>query len=475
MPTFSLAEQPVAGFLLGNDFAELGLHDLALRQFLALVDSQDLGGAAFLAMARLYDDTQDDEALLLRAKHARWEAVRDEDLAEAVYRVARACMRAGHYSEARDWLARISEGSPYFAPSRFLLLQTEYALGRTRAALDAADAVFRSRPRTAIDRWLQDRTAVFTGDMLTEIGLYPYAAGVLQWPSASSPFYARAERDRLVARALLTGSPETSTELASAERSRRRVESEIDRAVSSTPSLAARAGDLERVWPSARLSRERRRWAAGIAHATSEHVRGFDWRRPLEIVWWSLPPVIVSRRAPGRTDWRDAAGVALRDEALEPTRGGAALVNRLLESLVADVFRSELAQLAADATHPVEGLADRRIGRVLARLHEHPEAPWRVESLARVAVMSRSAFSERFRSIVGEAPMQYLRGLRLSRAARLLRSTDATVAEIARSVGYSSEEALSRAFKDRFGAAPSVYRRPAREPRHSVAAGADRG
>jgi transcriptional regulator GlxA family with amidase domain len=55
--------------------------------------------------------------------------------------------------------------------------------------------------------------------------------------------------------------------------------------------------------------------------------------------------------------------------------------------------------------------------------------------------------------------MRYLTGLRLARAARLLRSTDATVAEIARLVGYASEEALSRAFKARFGNAPSVFRR----------------
>jgi transcriptional regulator GlxA family with amidase domain len=58
--------------------------------------------------------------------------------------------------------------------------------------------------------------------------------------------------------------------------------------------------------------------------------------------------------------------------------------------------------------------------------------------------------------------MQYVRRLRLTRAARLLRSTDATVAEIAKGVGYASEESLSRAFKDRFGDAPSAYRRRAR-------------
>lgn len=103
-----------------------------------------------------------------------------------------------------------------------------------------------------------------------------------------------------------------------------------------------------------------------------------------------------------------------------------------------------------------------RIGRVLARLHERPEEPWTVAELAKVAAMSRSAFSERFRSLVGEAPIRYLSGLRLARAARLLRSTDTTVAEVARRVGYGSEEALSRAFKLRFGAAPRAFRQRTR-------------
>lgn len=171
-----------------------------------------------------------------------------------------------------------------------------------------------------------------------------------------------------------------------------------------------------------------------------------------------LPPAVLSPAEPGRSDWRDAIAAALRDEARAPTKGGAAVVNRLLESLLADVLRTELAQFASDATPPTEALADHRMGSVLARLHESPEAPWSVESLAHVAVMSRSAFSERFRSLVGEPPMRYLTSIRLARAGRLLRSSDKTVADIARQVGYSSEEALSRAFKRRLGDSPSVYR-----------------
>ena len=107
-------------------------------------------------------------------------------------------------------------------------------------------------------------------------------------------------------------------------------------------------------------------------------------------------------------------------------------------------------------------MRDQRIGRVLARMHERPEEPWTVGTLARMAAMSRSAFSARFRTLVGEAPIRYLSGLRLALAMRLVRSTDTTIAEIARRAGYSSEEALSRAFKSRFGDAPGVFRRRTR-------------
>ena len=138
------------------------------------------------------------------------------------------------------------------------------------------------------------------------------------------------------------------------------------------------------------------------------------------------------------------------------------MVNRLLESLLADALRTPIGEFATNAALPTHAVADRRIGRVLARFHEDVAASWTLQDLAEAAAMSRSAFSDRFRSMVGESPMRYLAGLRLDRSARLLRSTDATVAEIARRVGYGSQEALSRAFKTRFGASPSAYRAQAR-------------
>jgi AraC-like DNA-binding protein/mannose-6-phosphate isomerase-like protein (cupin superfamily) len=181
-----------------------------------------------------------------------------------------------------------------------------------------------------------------------------------------------------------------------------------------------------------------------------------DGRRP----GWvdRLPPVVASASDPESDTWRPTVIEALRKEAREPTAGGSLVVNRLLESLVADALRTALAGSLGDASVSTTALADGRIGRALARVHEDPARPWSVRALADVAMMSRSAFSDRFRALVGQSPMRYLTELRLRRAARLLRSTDATIADVARTVGYGSEATLSRAFKARFGEAPSVYR-----------------
>jgi len=179
-----------------------------------------------------------------------------------------------------------------------------------------------------------------------------------------------------------------------------------------------------------------------------------------------LPPVVVSGTDQDAVGWRASVIEALREEARRPTDGGSFVVNRLLESLIADGLRAALAASLRDAAAPPAGLADDRIGRVLARLHEDPALPWSVGSLADVAVMSRSAFADRFHALVGQPPMRYLAGLRLARAARLLRSTDATIGDVARSVGYGSEESLSRAFKIRFGEAPSGFRSGGNRGRH---------
>jgi len=88
-----------------------------------------------------------------------------------------------------------------------------------------------------------------------------------------------------------------------------------------------------------------------------------------------------------------------------------------------------------------------------------PEDDWTVESLASKVGMSRSAFAARFAQLVEEPPLTYLTRWRMQKASRLLETSPAGVAEIAKRVGYDAEAAFSKAFKRWIGVAPGAYRR----------------
>ena len=72
--------------------------------------------------------------------------------------------------------------------------------------------------------------------------------------------------------------------------------------------------------------------------------------------------------------------------------------------------------------------------------------------------MSISLLDERFREVLGLAPIRYLTGWRMHVAEDLLRSSDLALAAVAGQIGYDSEEAFSRAFERARGQAPGLWR-----------------
>ena len=73
--------------------------------------------------------------------------------------------------------------------------------------------------------------------------------------------------------------------------------------------------------------------------------------------------------------------------------------------------------------------------------------------------MSRSAFSARFKEVVGEAPLEYLTRWRMYLASRLLRNGKSKLYDVSKQVGYDSDGAFSKAFKRVLGVTPGEYRR----------------
>jgi len=99
-----------------------------------------------------------------------------------------------------------------------------------------------------------------------------------------------------------------------------------------------------------------------------------------------------------------------------------------------------------------------RIQRVLVHIQQHLDEPLRLDQLSAIACFSSFHFHRVFRGMVGESVKEYIRRLRLERAASQLKVGKEPVTRIALDAGYSSHEAFTRAFNAWFGASPSGFR-----------------
>jgi AraC-like DNA-binding protein/mannose-6-phosphate isomerase-like protein (cupin superfamily) len=173
-----------------------------------------------------------------------------------------------------------------------------------------------------------------------------------------------------------------------------------------------------------------------------------------------LPPVVHLRSRDGRpAAWLETIIDLLLQEMTAGAPGGEAVVVRLLDLLLAQALRTFEPGLEGALPPAPLVLTDREIATALRLIHDQPHHSWTTIELAKRTAMSRSGFAARFRHLTGEAPMRYLAQYRLARAADLLRGSNATLLDIAMRTGYSSDAALSKAFRRRFGLAPGEYRK----------------
>jgi len=174
----------------------------------------------------------------------------------------------------------------------------------------------------------------------------------------------------------------------------------------------------------------------------------------------ALPRVLVipMRDGPVAVMLRELLQVGVREStAWRP--GADSMLAKLSELMFVEAMRAYVGTLPPGGKGWLAGVSDAHIGRALALLHAQPKRGWTVEDLAHEAALSRSALAERFNSLVGEPPMQYLMRWRLALAASALRSGDRAIGRIAEDFGYESESAFNRAFKREFEVPPAAWRR----------------
>ncbi|WP_433048043.1 AraC family transcriptional regulator [Dactylosporangium sp. CS-033363] len=168
----------------------------------------------------------------------------------------------------------------------------------------------------------------------------------------------------------------------------------------------------------------------------------------------ALPRVLVVRRE----EWDTPLVGLLADEIAKDRPGQEAVLDRLLDLMLITALRTFLARPASGAPGWYRAQSDPVVGPALQLLHHNPALPWTVAELAAKVGVSRALLARRFGELVGEPPMAYLAGWRLALAADLLLEPDATLAAVARRVGYGSAFALSAAFKRVRGVSPQAHR-----------------
>ncbi|RYF07267.1 MAG: response regulator transcription factor [Deltaproteobacteria bacterium] len=132
-------------------------------------------------------------------------------------------------------------------------------------------------------------------------------------------------------------------------------------------------------------------------------------------------------------------------------------------------------QLLLQPTEIVVADADREfLAQAMSTVEKHlHDAEFSVQVLVREMAMSQSAFYRRIKSITGQTAVEFIRDVRLKRAAQLLTQTTMRVSEIAFEVGIEDAKYFRKTFQKTYNLTPSDYARQHRPSRAIAPEAAD--
>ncbi len=190
------------------------------------------------------------------------------------------------------------------------------------------------------------------------------------------------------------------------------------------------------------------------------------WNTPVHPLFAEVPDWVVfaCEAHPEEEHLREAIRLVER-ELHQPRFGSQRVIEAMLDVMFTLLLRLAVEQLGDAPGTWSYGIRQPQIRRAVELLHQDCAREWTLSELAREAGLSRAGLADKFRVAVGSTPGDYLRKVRMERAVRLLRESEAGLESVAAAVGYRDAFGFSKAFKRVVGVSPREFRTMDREDR----------
>lgn len=177
-----------------------------------------------------------------------------------------------------------------------------------------------------------------------------------------------------------------------------------------------------------------------------------------DIILGVLPPIVHIYKESDKAMLRWCVDQMMH-ELREPRPGNSLMIEHLAHMMLVQALRLHMAEGPNGGAGWLFALADKQVSAAIKCMHDDPARRWTVQSLAESAAMSRTAFTLKFKKMVGTSPMEYLTHWRMLLAADKLSISRDSISIISASLGYESESAFSTAFKRVMGCSPREFSR----------------
>lgn len=148
----------------------------------------------------------------------------------------------------------------------------------------------------------------------------------------------------------------------------------------------------------------------------------------------------------------------LREVTLGRPLGWSVSTESLLRLLLVQLAASAGSRRRSEAAPPGTSPVPEPVREAVRFLDRHFREPLTLSRVAAIAHLSPQWFSEQFRVATGESFQARLKRRRLQFARALLAATDQSVTEVSRAAGFNSLSHFGRAYRERYGEAPSALR-----------------